>query len=196
MTSKLLIAIVGVIASAPLLAQNAAPPKLPPGMPGMQDPQAMMAAYEAAQAAASQPGDEELSCDELQAQFTEVSNDPALKAKIETAGAAAQSKMAAMQKAQAAAAGSTAASAAASMAPGGQWAALGAAAAQAEASKAAATGHMQQNAALAQDATEMMPKLMRGQRLAELATAKQCEWIAGALPAGMTGTDPNPDPGG
>lgn len=170
-------------ASAPLHAQSVASPS----MPGMQDPQAMMAAYQAAQAAANQPGDDKLGCDELQAQLAETMNDPAIQENVAAAGAAAQDQLDAAQNAQSAAAASTAATAAGSVLPGGQWLALGTAMSQAEASKAAAAGKMQQNVALAQGAMEMMPKMMRGQRLVELATARKCEWIAD-----MTGTPPDP----
>lgn len=181
-----------VLLSAPCAAQTV-PPQAIPGVPAQQLRQ--LAELQAAQAAARRPGDDKLGCDELQVQLTEVVNDPALKAKIESAGAAAQRQMEAVEKAQAVAAGSTAVAAAASIAPGGQWAALGAAMAQAEAAKAGAAGKMQQNMALAQSATEMMPKLMRGQRLIELAKAKQCEWAAGVLPAGFVNANPmNPNP--
>lgn len=195
MHSKFIFAIMSAVASAPLYAQQTPMATTPTAVPGMQDPEGMMAAYQAAQAASSQPGDLNLSCDELQAKFTEVINDPAINATIEAASAAAQSQTAAMQKSQAPVAASTAASAAASMAPGGQWAALGTAMAQAEAAKAGAGGRMQQNLALAQGAMDMMPKLMRGQRLVELAAAKQCGWAAGALPAGIMNAHSAPQSG-
>lgn len=191
MTARFLFSVAATLASLPLLAQNTASPTLPPAVPGMQDPQGMMAAYQAAQAAANRPGDEKLGCEELQAQFTEVMNDPAIKANVEAAGAAAQRDMAAIEAAQQAQkaqiAAGTATTAAGSVLPGGQWAALGSAVAQAEAAKAGAAGRLQQHAALAQGAMEAMPQLMRGQRLVELATAKQCEWAAGVM-------DANPEP--
>jgi hypothetical protein len=168
-----------VLAAAPLRAQQPVPPTLPTAMPGMQDPQAMMAAYAAAQAAANRPGDEKLGCDELQAQFTAAMNDPKIKAHVEAAGAAAQHNMAAMEAAQGQVAAGTAASAAAHLAPGGQWAALGAAVSQAELAKANAAGNMAQHMALAKGATELMPLIMRGQRLIELGAARQCEWASG-----------------
>lgn len=180
MRSRLLFwfSITVTFASAPLVAQDTAPPAKPTAVPGMQDPQEMMRAYEAAQAAANRPGDKKLSCQELQAQFTEVVNDPTIKANVEAGGAAAQRDMAAMQAANGATGATTGASAAASMLPGGEWAAYEAAVAQAEAAKARGAGRLQAHAARAQGATEMMPKLMRGQRLIELGAAKNCEWAA------------------
>lgn len=191
MRSKFILAVAAAIVSSPLHGQSTTLPARPTAAPGTQDPQGLMVAYQAAQAAAHRPGDEKLNCEALQAQFTEVMNDPTIKAKVETAGAAAQRDMAAMEAAkeaqQAQIAAGTAATAAASMLPGGQWAALGTAVAQAEAAKAGVAGRMQAHAALAQSTFETMPKVMRGQRLIELAAAKKCDWVEGVqgLPTAM-----------
>lgn len=176
MSARIALFVAVAVIGCPLHAQQPAPPALPPGM---QDPQAMMAAYAAAQAAANRPGDEKLGCDELQAQFTEAINDPKIKAHFEVAGAAAQQQMAAMEAAKGQVAAGTAASAAANLAPGGQWAALGAAVSQAELAKANAAGNLAQHVGLAQGAMELMPLVMRGQRLVELGAARNCEWAAG-----------------
>lgn len=182
MGTKLFFLLAAVIVSAPLNAQMVPPSGMPTAAPGGQDPREMWPAYEAAQAAASRPGDEKLGCEELQAQLAQATNDSTIQANVEAAGAAAERDMAAIAAAKRAydaqLAGSVAGSAAASAAPGGQWAAFGAAAAQAEASKATGAGRMQQRAAQAGRAMQMMPQLLRGQRLLELAAAKDCEWAA------------------
>src|SRR5688572_27182853 len=68
----------------------------PAVMPG-SDYQASMKGMEAAQAQASQPGDEKLTCDELQEQMLAVAQDPAFLEHIEAAGAAAEKDRAQMQ---------------------------------------------------------------------------------------------------
>jgi hypothetical protein len=179
--AKLVIALsLALLAGGTLAAGNAAPQAVAPGMLGTpQDYQAMMKAMETAQAEANRPGDEKLGCEELESQFTELMNDPALKARIEAAGAAAQGDMSTVAAAQGAVAASTAASAAASMTPGGQWAALAAAVGQAQAAQAAAAARSGQQAELAKAALEMLPQLLRGERLINLASVKKCEWAAG-----------------
>jgi hypothetical protein len=185
-----------MLVSAPALAQRIPTPGFPapgfpggaqavpdgvPGMPaGMQNYEAMVASLEAAQAAASRPGDERLSCDDLQAQVTEAMNDPAIAAWTATAGAAAQQELAAIQAAQdAATAAQTGASIAGAFIPGGNAAAMAAAVAQAQAAQARGAQHMQQRLQQMEQITTIMPQLMRGQRLVELAVMKNCDWVAG-----------------
>jgi hypothetical protein len=164
------------------------PNPVPGALPGQQalaQQQAMLAAIEAAQNAAAQPGDELLGCDALQVQLTAVVKDPALNAQISAGGAAAQRDFAAIQAAQAAIPAQTAASAAAALAPGGNAAAMAAAMAQAQAAQAAAAQRVQSHVAQAEQLTALMPKVMRGERLMTLAAAKNCAWVNGfdlALP--------------
>lgn len=175
-----------MLVGAPALAQRIPLPGLPgpgglPGLPaGMQDPTAMPALLEAAQAAARRPGDESLSCDDLQAKITEAMTDPALTAWTETAGVAAQRDLAAMQSAQAAVGvGQTATGIAGAFIPGADAAAIAAAAAQAQAAQPRAEERMQQQIQQFEQVTTIMPQLMRGQWLVELGGQKKCDWAAG-----------------
>jgi hypothetical protein len=68
----------------------------PAVMPG-GDYQASLKGMEAAQAQASQPGDENLTCDQLQEQMLAIAQDPAFLEHVEAAGAAAEKDMAQMQ---------------------------------------------------------------------------------------------------
>ena len=192
MKSRIIVTVAATLTAAPLYAQDKAP-KPQAGMPGMQDSKAMMEAYTAAQAAARRPGDEKLSCEELQAELGESTDDPTVKANVASAGAVAERDMAAIAEANKAydaqLPASVAAGAAASTAPGGQWAALSRAAAEAEKSKAASAGRAQQYATLAQGAMEMMPQILRGERILELAAAKKCEFASSLNTEGSAGTE-------
>jgi hypothetical protein len=157
-------------------------------VPGMPDPAAMQKAMEQAQANASQPGDDALSCEQLQEQFVATAKDPALQAHVETAGAAARRDMAAMEKAQAEIAAQTATTVAGSVVPGASMGAMAATAANAEAAKARGAERMQSKMAQTGQMMASMPALMRGQRLMELAVAKKCDWAEG-----ITGTPPQPE---
>jgi hypothetical protein len=102
---RMLIVAAAMLASAPVLAQRIPLPGIPvspvapggaPGFPGMpqgvpgtpQELQAMLAGLEAAQAAARRPGDENLSCETLQAQIGETMKDPAITAHFAAAATA------------------------------------------------------------------------------------------------------------
>jgi len=65
--------------------------------PGAQDYEAMAKAMEKAQAEASKPGDEKLTCDQLQQQMVAIAQDPAFLAYVQAAGAEAQKELAQMQ---------------------------------------------------------------------------------------------------
>lgn len=181
MNRQLTVFACAALATGALQAQTPTAPVLPGGM---QDPQALMHAVEAAQAEASRPGDEKLSCEELEAELAAVVNDPAVQANIAAGGASAERDMAALAEAKKAydaqLPASVAAGVAASAAPGGQYAAMGKAVAEAESKKAIAAQRLQERASLAAGAVEMMPQLLRGQRIIELGTAKGCEFAEGA----------------
>ena len=143
-----------------------------------QDPQAMMQAMQAAQADASKPGDEALNCDRLQEQLVAVTEDPTLQAHLQAAGMAAQQDQAA-QAAKGQVAMQTVQTIIASMVPGAGMATISASAAEAPTQQAQTAERVQSRMAQAQQMMVIMPKLLRGQRLIELAAAKQCEWAAG-----------------
>jgi hypothetical protein len=152
---------------------------MPPGVP--QDYQAMMKAVERAQAEANQPGDERLSCAQLQEQLVVIAQDPAFLAYVKTAGAAAEKDLAQMQVAESEIAAKSAATFIASTVPGAAMGHMTASAAENQAKAAQGAARMQSRIADAQQMMAFMPKMMRGQRLVELATAKQCEWVAGVV---------------
>jgi len=89
---------------------------MPPG--GAQDYEAMAKSMEKAQAEANKPGDERLTCDQLQQQLVAIAQDPAYLAYVQAAGIQAQKDMAQMQVPQSEIAAKTAATMAASMVPG------------------------------------------------------------------------------
>ena len=89
---------------------------LPPG--GAQDYEAMAKSMEKAQAEASKPGDERLTCDQLQQQLVAIAQDPAFLAYVQAAGVAAEKDMAQMQVPKSEIAAKSAATVMASMVPG------------------------------------------------------------------------------
>jgi len=119
--------------------------------PGAQDYEAMAKAMEKAQAEASKPGDERLTCDQLQQQLVAIAQDPAYLAYVQAAGIQAQKDLAQMQIPQSEIAAKTAQSA----------------------------GRVQMRMDQGQQMMAFMPLLMRGQRLVELATVRKCEWLTG-----------------
>jgi hypothetical protein len=89
----------------------------PAVMPG-GDYQSMMSGMDAAQAEASQPGDENLTCDQLQEQTLAIAQDPAFLEHVETAGKAAEKDMAQMQTGKGEIAAKSAATVIAATVPG------------------------------------------------------------------------------
>ena len=152
--------------------------QVPPPIGATQDYEAMAKAMEKAQADAIQPGDERLTCDQLQQQLVAVGQDPAFQAYVQAAGVAAQKDLA-MQVPKGEIAAQTAATIAASMVPGAAMGQMTASAAQNQAKAAQTTARVQSRMMDAQQMMVFMPKLMRGQRLIELAAIRKCEWIAG-----------------
>jgi hypothetical protein len=155
---------------------------LPPG--GAQDYEAMAKAMEKAQAQASQPGDERLTCDQLQQQLVAVAQDPAFLAYVQAAGVAAEKEMAQLQVPQSEIAAKSAATMVASMVPGAAMSHMMANAAENQAQVAQGAARVQAKMAEGQQMMAFMPKLLRGQRLMELATVRKCEWATG-LGAGV-----------
>lgn len=148
-----------------------------PGVP--HDYQAMMKAMERAQAEADQPGDQQLTCTQLQEQLVGIAQDPAFLAHVKSMGIAAEKDMAQMQVAQSEIAAKSAATIIASTVPGAAMGHMTASAAENQAKIAQGAARMQSKMADAQQMMAFMPKMMRGQRLIELATARKCEWATG-----------------
>ena len=148
-----------------------------------QDYQAMAQAMEKAQADASKPGDDKLTCEQLQDQLVTVTQDPAFQGYVEAAGADAQKKQEAMKAAEGRIAVERCRTLLMAVMPGAAMPGMAAAQAQAQAQGANA---MNQAAARMQQMEKMMPLLpsiMRGQRVVELAVAKRCEWAESAVSA-------------
>jgi hypothetical protein len=141
----------------------------------------LQSAFAAAQAAAVRPGDEALSCEGLATELVASVKDPAVQSYVAKSGAAAKERLEAMN----AAAGTVAAQGAitlfSSIVPGAGWAGHAAAVAQAEAQRAQAARNIQERMQQAQEMMGIMPQLMRGQRVIELAQARNCEWVREAL---------------
>jgi hypothetical protein len=148
---------------------------------------------------AVRPGDEDLSCEALQAEIVAIAQSPEMQAFAQSAGQQAHADLAQIQQAQAEAQQAQQArpglfrqmvrGAATGVIPGvGQGAA---AAQQAEAMarnaevQAQAEQNVQQIAALGGQAAAMAGPAMRGQRVFELARARDCAWVEeGGLPPG------------
>lgn len=136
------------------------------------------AAMQAAQAQAVKPGDESLDCEALETEMTTLATDPAMQARVQASGAAAQQRAQGAPSAGAAAAMTLFSS----MVPGADMAGLAAQAAQAQSQQAQAAMNMQSRMQQMQSMMANLPLMMRGQRVVELAQAKKCDWIAGAMP--------------
>ncbi|RYD15938.1 MAG: hypothetical protein EOP90_03810 [Lysobacteraceae bacterium] len=165
------------IALASLLAVIAIAPAHGAEPPAGRDPEALRQALAAAQAGATRPGDDALDCAQLQQELMTTTTDPALQAQVQSMGAQAQKNMDAMQAAQADVARGTSTTAAGAMVPGASGPAFAAAVADAEAAKARGAARMQERIASTDQITAMMPQMMRGQRVIDLARARRCDWV-------------------
>jgi hypothetical protein len=137
----------------------------------------LQTALERAQAAALRPGDESLSCEALATELVAVAKDTALQANVAKRGAEAQEKMARLNAMAKEVAAPSALTFFSSIVPGAAWAGQAAAAAQMPAQRAQATRNVQQVMQQAQEMMPIMPQLMRGQRVIELAQARDCAWL-------------------
>ena len=142
----------------------------------------LQSGLEAAQKGAIRPGDGALSCEALETELVAVAKEPVFQSHVAKWGAAAQEKMAAMNAAAPSVAAQSALALFSSIVPGGAWAGQAAAAAQAQGQQAQAAANMQQAMQQAQEMMAIMPQLMRGQRVAELAQARNCAWVRQGAP--------------
>jgi hypothetical protein len=146
------------------------------------DPAAMMAQMQAAQAnaqiASMHPGDDDLTCEQLQAELAATMNDPAVKAQIGETGAWAQQQQDRAHHAQADMAAMVAPSILTgiigSFVPGAGYAQQAIVAAQNRQLQAGAAENMQQSSQLMGGMAQIMPQIYRGQRVMQLGQAKQC----------------------
>ena len=149
---------------------HAPPPQAPAAMP--QEYQSMVNAMLAAQTGASRPGDDDLTCEQLQEEFSATTADPELHEHAQAAGAEAQKDVASVEQAQAEIASQTATTVVGSLVPGASMGAMAATAANAEAATTRGAQRMQSRTAQAGHIVAMMPTLMRGERIMQLAAAK------------------------
>lgn len=174
MIRALLISVSFLAAGAPALAQSRADQMSAAG-------QSLEASMAAAQAAAVRPGDEQLTCDALQAEMAATMNDPAMQAQIASLGQWAQGQQDQANAARGQALGMAGASIAGGLAgafiPGAGMAQALAAQAQIGAMQAQANANVAGRTAMMGNVEGMMPNIMRGQRIHELAQARQCAFL-------------------
>lgn len=164
----------------------------------MQQMQKLQTAMADAQTKAIRPGDAAMNCDALQNDLQAAALDPAVQNVAKENGVVAKEKLDEIEKgtaeAKAAAATQIATGVfsglASAFVPGAgvlagrsQQAAARAEAAQAQAQTAK---NLQDMNAMMDRMIVILPQLMRGQRMMELAYGKQCPWIMGAIPPGAT----------
>ena len=138
-------------------------------------------AMTAAQAQAAHPGDEDLTCEQLQEEITTTMTDPAVQSAVAANGADAQVQMDRMNEAR----GQMRAQMATSMfmglasafIPGMGYAQMATQQMQAAQYQRQAQQNMAQMATMMERMTPIMPQMMRGQRIYELAQARQCAFI-------------------
>lgn len=165
----------------------------------------LLEAQEQAVANAVRPGDENLSCEALQTELIAVAQSPEMRSFAESFGAQAQADLAQVEQAQAAAEEQTRTArrgvfrsmvqgATSAVVPGADRAAARAQQAQAQAQNAELQAQTEQNlqriAGLSSSVAGMTGPAMRGQRLLELAQARDCAWLKeggapGAPPGGL-----------
>jgi hypothetical protein len=162
----------------------------------MQHVQKLQTAMADAQVKAVRPADGGMSCDALQTDLQTAVLDPAVQAVAKENGAVAKEKLDEIEKGTAAAKAAAATQIASGLVAGLTSAfvpgvgAFTAASQQAAARAQAAQAQVQVQRNL-QDMNAMMermivilPQIMRGQHVMELAYGKQCPWIMGAIPPG------------
>lgn len=142
----------------------------------------LQAGLEAAQAAANRPGDAALGCDALEKELVASVKHPAVESYVAKSGAAAKQQQAALKAAQGRAATQTALTLFGSLVPGAAGAGLAGTAALAQSQQVEAAQNIEQRMQQAQEMIGIMPQMMRGQRVIELAQGRNCEWVAGAIP--------------
>jgi hypothetical protein len=160
----------------------------------------LTAAQAAAEANASRPGDESLSCEALQSEIVAIAQSPEIQGFVQTAGAQAQAQLAQINEAQAAQQAATSSrprlfrqmvqGAASAVVPGVGQASAQAQQAQAIAQNAQVAEQTRQNQqailALGGQTAAIAGPAMRGQRVMDLAQARDCAWLkeGGGLPPG------------
>ena len=150
-----------------------------------QDYEAMAANMEqsmaAAQADAQRPGDEALTCEQLEAEIAATMQDPAVQQALAANGADAQAQIDRMNEARGQMRAQMATSMflgiASSFIPGLGYAQMAQQRMQAAQYEQQADQNMSQMMQMAERMQPIMPQMMRGQRVYELGQAKQCAFV-------------------
>lgn len=141
----------------------------------------MAAAMETAQAEAVRPGDEMLTCEQLESEAFSVAQDPAVQAMAVRSGAYSQAQIDEANRAASSARRQMGVSMflglASAFVPGAGMAASLGQRAQGAMMQRQAQQNLAQSMAMAEQMIPVMPQLMRGQRVYELAQGKQCAFI-------------------
>lgn len=130
-----------------------------------------------AQREAVREGDERLDCPALEQQLIAAVTAPPVQDYIAKSGERAQQDMARAQPDPARMTAQAALTAFSSLVPGGAWVGFMAAAGQAAGMQMQAAQNVEQRMQQANEMVKILPQLLRGQRVIELAQARQCEWV-------------------
>lgn len=173
-----------IILAASLALSAAAPALAQDGVEAIQAAGARLEAEQAqAQANAARPGDELLTCEQIEAEMGASMNTEEMLTQRAEIGASAERQQELQEEARERAQGTMAAGAVAgiigSFIPGGGYAQTAVMNAQARQQQAAAAESQSEMAGMIGNFTEMMPAMMRGQRLGELAQARDCAFVQG-----------------
>jgi hypothetical protein len=139
-----------------------------------------------AQAQASRPGDEALSCEALEGEMIAATQDPAFQARVVENGAWAQGQMDQMNglagRARAQMGMNLIMGVASAFIPGAGYGQMLAQRAMAAGQQAQAQQNMAQMMQMAEGMMPFMPQMYRGQRVYELAQAKECAFVQEQAP--------------
>lgn len=151
---------------------------------GMDDADALEAQMEAMETDAARPGDEALTCEQLEAELGTTMSDPAVQASVAANGAIAQEQLDRMQGARGQMMGNMGVNIfmglASAFIPGMGYAQMGLQAAQTGAAQRQMAQANAQRATMMANLQAIMPQMMRGQRIVQLAQAQQCAFVQGA----------------
>lgn len=135
----------------------------------------------AAQAQASRPGDEQLTCEQLQEEMVANMQDPAVQSAVAANGAEAQAQLDRANQARGQMRAQMATGLfmglASSFIPGAGYAQMATQRIQAAQMQQQQQQNMAQMAVMMERMSAIMPQMMRGQRVYELAQAQQCAFV-------------------
>jgi hypothetical protein len=141
------------------------------------DYQSLVNALSKAQQEAIHRGDEKLDCPALEQQLIAAVTAPSVQAYVEKAGEQAQRDQAQAKPDPAKMTAQGALAAFSSLVPGGAWAGMMAGVAEMSGMQAQTAANLQQRVQQTNDMVKILPQLLRGQRVIELAQQRGCEWV-------------------